>query len=323
MSAKHPLPPIELMQRVGRIDDAEVSTAYETIGRESRERIVRLLPNDWAWEGKRFLDFGCGAGRTLRHFLVEAENAEFHGCDIDAKSIDWLTEHLVPPLHVFQSHEEPGLPRPDGFFDFAYALSVFTHLTDHWAGWLLELHRVLKPDGLLLATFLNEPTWAEFGRGRWDEERTGMLVTKKWNPWDSGGPIVFHSEWWIREHWGRAFDVLELERSDPDDVGQGAALLRARPVRLSPAELEQRADDPRELDALELNLEQLHAEAAELFSQLGAVTARNQHLSAELERVQAETALAQAELESISSSNSWRLTRPLRVGRALLRRTKR
>jgi SAM-dependent methyltransferase len=311
------------MQRVGRIDEPDVAAAYEAIGRESRERIERLLPRDWSWEGKRVLDFGCGAGRTLRHFLDEAERAEFYGCDIDAPSIAWLADRHSPPLHVFESGEAPSLPQPDGFFDLIYALSVFTHISDHWAGWLLELHRVLKPNGLLFATFLNEPMWAEFGRGRWDEERTGMLVTKEWNPWDSGGPIVFHSEWWIREHWGRAFDVLELERSDLDGGGQGAALLRARPVRLSPAELEQPADDPRELAALELNVEQLHAEAAELFSQLGALTAAHQHLSTELERAQVETDRVQAELESISSSNSWRLTRPLREGRAILRRTKR
>jgi SAM-dependent methyltransferase len=323
MSAEHPLPPVELMQRVGRIDDADVATAYDAIGRESRERIERVLPDDWSWEGKRVLDFGCGAGRTLRHFLAEAEQAQFHGCDIDAKSIEWMTDHLVPPFHVFQSHEQPGLPRPDGFFDLVYALSVFTHLTDHWAGWLLELHRVLKPQGLLFATFLNEPMWAEFGRGSWDEERAGMLVTKKWNPWDAGGPIVFQSEWWIREHWGRAFDILQLERAQPGGGGQGAVLLQAKPVELSPEVLEQPGDDPRERAALETNLEQLHAEASELYSHAQAVTASHQQLAADLERARAEIAMRETELASISNSHSWRLTRPLREGRAFLRKAKR
>jgi SAM-dependent methyltransferase len=323
MSAEHPLPPVELMQRVGRIDDADVGTAYEAIGRESRERIERLLPDDWSWEGKRVLDFGCGAGRTLRQFLPEAEHADLYGCDIDAPSIAWLADHLSPPLHVFESGESPGLPQPDGFFDLVYALSVFTHISDHWAGWLLELHRVLKPGGLLFATFLNEPMWAEFGRGRWDEERTGMLVTKKWNPWDAGGPIVFHSEWWIREHWGRAFDILQLERAQPGGEGQGAVLLQAKPAEPSPEVLEQPGDDPRELAAVETNLEQLHAEAAELYSHAQAVTASHQQLAADLERVQGEVETLDAELGSISNSHSWRLTRPLRAGRAVLRRAKR
>jgi SAM-dependent methyltransferase len=78
------------------------------------------------------LDFGCGPGRTPRHFLDEAEHAEFHGRDIDDRSIAWLSGHLSPPLHVFQNGEAPGLPLPDGFFDLAYGLSVFTHLGEHW-----------------------------------------------------------------------------------------------------------------------------------------------------------------------------------------------
>jgi SAM-dependent methyltransferase len=319
-----PLPPRELVQRVGKIDDPDVYAAYEAIGRESRERIERLLPEDWKWEGTRVLDFGCGAGRTLRQFLPEAKRAEFYGCDIDAPSIAWLATHLAPPLHVFESGESPSLPQSDGFFDLVYALSVFTHISDHWAGWLLELHRVLKPGGLLLATFLNEPMWAEFGRGRWEEERTGMLVTKKWNPWDSGGPIVFHSEWWIREHWGRCFDVLRLERTRPEaDDGQGAALLRAKPVRLTPAALEEPADDPREVVALQLNVDHLHAEAAELFAQVASLARPAQAHTEELERLRSDVDRLQAELDRISNSHSWRLTHPLRAGGAVLRRAKR
>jgi SAM-dependent methyltransferase len=330
MSAEPPLPPIDLMQRVGRIEEGDVPSAYDAIGRESRARIERLLPDDWTWDGKRVLDFGCGAGRTLRHLLGEAERAEFHGCEIDSQSVEWLLEHLVPPLDVFQSQEEPGLPRPDGFFDLVYAFSVFTHISDHWAGWLLELHRVLKPDGLLFATFLNEPMWAKFGRGRWDEERTGMLVTKKWNPWDNGGPIVFHSEWWLREHWGRAFDVVQLERTDVDGAGHGAVLLRRKAVTLSPRELEQPADDPREGGSLAANLEHLHAEAAELYAQLSTLTASREQLAGGLEhahsevgRLEGEEERLRAELAAISHSNSWRLTRPLRAGRAILRSAKR
>jgi SAM-dependent methyltransferase len=339
MSAELPLPPVDLMQRVGRIDDPDVERAYEAIGCCSRERIERLLPADWTWESKRVLDFGCGAGRTLRHFLDEAERAEFYGCDIDAPSIAWLEAHLSPPLHVFESGESPSLPQPDAFFDLIYALSVFTHLTDHWAGWLLELHRVLKPNGLLFATFLNEGMWADFGSGDWDEDRIGMNVTKSWNPWNSGGPIVFHSEWWIREHWARAFEVDLLEHRDPAESsgGQGAALLRRRAVQLGKGDLECPSSDRRELTAAQFNLEQLHREASELFARLTGereelaalhhnaddVRGDNRRLHEEVERRRIEIARLQAELASISHSRSWLLTRPFRSAGAAIRRFKR
>jgi SAM-dependent methyltransferase len=329
VSTRLPLPPPELVHRVGRIDDQDVAAAYEALGRHSRARIERLLPDDWSWDGKRVLDFGCGAGRTLRHFLDEAERAEFHGCDIDGPSVGWLKDHFSPPLHVFESGELPSLPQPDGFFDLIYALSVFTHLTDHWAGWLLELHRVLKPDGLLFATFLNEGLWPDFGRGPWDEDRVGMNVIKKWNPWDTGGPVVFHSEWWIREHWGRAFEVLFVERHDPAEAprGQGAALLRRRPLQLDAAELERAGNDARELEAARHNVDQLHQEASELFDQLSqgaesyAALAQNlEGLQVEVERLQAEVERLQAELARIAGSRSWRLTAPLRAMASAMRR---
>ena len=322
MSSGLPVPPPELIHRVGRIDDSDVIATYEAIGRGCRERIERLLPEDWSWEGKRVLDFGCGAGRTLRHFLDEAERAEFHGCDIDRPSIAWLEEHFSPPLHVFESGELPSLPQPDGFFDLVYAFSVFTHLTDHWAGWLLELHRVLKPGGLLFATFLNEPFWEIYGHGEWDEDRVGMNVIKKWNPWEAGGPIVFHSEWWIRAHWGRAFEVLFLERFDPVEApaGQGATLLRRREEQPTAEELKRPAGDPRELAAAQQNLEQLHQEADELFTWLSEVNDSHVALAHNLEELRAEVERLQAALTGMARSRSWRFTAPLRSAAAVLRR---
>jgi SAM-dependent methyltransferase len=326
-----PHPPAELMQRVGRIDDVDVAAGYEKVGRHCRARIERLLPADWSWRGKRVLDFGCGAGRTLRHFRTEAENAEFHGCDIDGASIAWLEAHLSPPFRVFQNSEEPHLPHQRGFFDLVYAFSVFTHLAESSAAWLLELHRILKPQGLLIATFLNEGSWPLFGSGEWDEDRIGMNVLRRWNPWDSGGPIVFHSEWWLRAHWGRAFDLLTVERYDPYEhesvqMGQGCVVMRPRPDPPDAGELTRPGTDPRELAALRFNLEQLQREADELFDQLSRTTEERAHLVGEVERLGSELGAAKKELamvndtlETIARSQSWRLTAPLRAGAAALR----
>jgi SAM-dependent methyltransferase len=322
-----PFPPPELIQRVGRIDAEDVEAGYDAGGRRCRKRLERLLPADWSWQGKAVLDFGCGAGRTLRHLLDTG--AELHGCEIDGPSVAWLNEH-VPELQVFQNAETPGLPRADGTFDLVYAFSVFTHVTEHWAGWLLELHRVLKPGGLLFATFLNEQLWPVHGTGPWDEDRIGMHVTKTWNPWEAGGPIVFHSEWWLREHWGRAFEILELERLDPEhEAGQGAVLLRRGEARPTEESLRRVSSDPREAPALELNVEHLHAEADELWRRYREVKAEydaaGDHyrpLEPELVRLRGEAERLERELGGVSRSRSWRLTAPLRAAGSLFRRAK-
>jgi len=121
--------------------------SYDRLGRELSLTVRAALPQDWSWRGKRVLDFGCGAGRVLRHFLAEAEGAEFWGCGIDGPSIAWLESALSPPLHAFHSGEWPPLPFEDNCLDLIYAMSVYTHLTDNWSAWMVDHHRILRPEG--------------------------------------------------------------------------------------------------------------------------------------------------------------------------------
>lgn len=303
MAGDAPYPPLPLANRVGSLEEAQDPYEfYDDLGRRARENIERALPSDWSFEGKTVLDFGCGAGRTLRHFLPEASTADFCGCDIDAESIEWLESNLSPPLRVFQNGPEPPLSAPDDTFDLIWAVSVFTHLAETWSSWLLELRRVLKPGGLLLATFMGEGMSELIAGEEWDEDRVGMNVLRYGQSWDLGGPMVLHSPWWIREHWGRAFDVLELR---PDGFatrarrGQGTALLRKNDTDVTREELE-RIDlsDPREAVALRHNLDTVQAEVADL------------RTAVDHYRGQADTLGRQ--VESFETSRSWRLTEPLR-----------
>ena len=286
MSGDHPYPPLELITRVGSREDSDDPIgAYEQLGAEKRAALVDLLPGDCSFEGKRVLDFGCGAGRVLRHFLSEAETAEFWGADIDAESIKWLQANLCPPLHALQSAVDPPLGLEHDSFDLIWSLSVFTHLTDSSLPWLLELHRLLKPQGLLIATYLG-PWHHELLTGEpWDEDRVGMNVLQHNRPWERGGPFVLMSDWWVQAHWGRAFEVVEVR---PWVRNQSWALMRKRDVELSVEDLERPADDAREYAALRHNLRQ----------------------------VQREVELAQsheAERGDYAGTLSWRVTRPLRA----------
>jgi SAM-dependent methyltransferase len=289
------LPPAELIGYVGHHDPARQVEDFELFGRRYRAAILDLLPPDWTFEGKRVLDFGCGSGRVLRHFLDEARVAELHGCDIDAGSIAWLQENLSPPLRVFRNGEEPGLPFPEGHFDLIWATSVFSVLTDTWSRWMCELHRVLKEDGLLIATFVGEGGSEFVAREPWVEDRVGMNVLAYGVGWEAGGPMVMHSPWWIREHWGRAFEILELRPRT--EWGEGMVAMRKRDTNPTPEALE-RIDprDEREILALRHNLRQVQREG-----------------------VHVREASA-AQLRALEDSVSWRLTRPLRGLARLLKR---
>lgn len=291
------MPPTELTRRVGApYDGSDGERIFDELGRLTRDEIIAMLPDDWSFVGKRALDFGCGAGRVLRHFLVEGEKAEFWGCDIDAPSINWLRANMVPPLQVFVNGEWPPIPQGDGSFDLIWAASVFTHLSSSWSAWLLEFHRVLAPGGVLLASFIGERTAISEAQD-WEEDRIGMNVLDGGLDYSEGGPIVLHSEWWIRAHWSRAF---EIERLDAPDGRQGWVLMRKRSVSLNVGDLEAVApDEPREVDALRHNIEQVER-------RVRALVLENRELA--------------SQMSELVESRSWRLTRPLRAARPRLER---
>jgi SAM-dependent methyltransferase len=98
------------------------------------------------------LDFGCSSGRVVRVLASAVPDVEWHGCDPILDAIGWAREHL-PGIHFERSPEYPPLPYGEGAFDFAFAISIWSHFSEQ-AGleWLRELHRIVKPGGRLLLT---------------------------------------------------------------------------------------------------------------------------------------------------------------------------
>jgi SAM-dependent methyltransferase len=304
-----PIPPPNLLHRIGPMGEKDAVGTYENSGRLHRRLLESVLPADWEWDGKRVLDFGCGSGRVLRQFAPESERAEFWGCDLDRPSLDWLEAHFSPSFHIFESGEEPGLPQADGYFDLIYAFSVYTHFTDNWAGWLLEHHRVLADGGLLFATFLGRGMLQPLTGEEWDEDKIGMNPLMYGYPWDRGGPIAINSPWWIRAHWGRAFEIIELQPVVEEGVpSHGVVLARKKPVSIGLDDLTRlEPDEPREIKSLRHHVEQLADETSRLRQAHDLLVAQVEDL-----RPRAEA------LEDLQRSRSWKLTAPLRRGKQYL-----
>ena len=156
----------------------------------------------------------------------------------------------------------------------------------------------------------------------------GMLVIKYGNPWSFGGPTVMHSPWWVRAHWGRAF---EIERLDPGALqgfrigGHDLAWLR-KPSTPPPTVPKLEAVDPgeeRELIAVETALKLTRSELCPLRDELFQVRGECEQAREEAGQ---QTLLAEdraLQLASIRTSQSWRLTRPLRAINSRLKSTHR
>jgi SAM-dependent methyltransferase len=116
--------------------------------------------------------------------------------------------------------------RDDDSYDLVYAFSVFTHITDAWVAWLIELHRVLSPGGWLIASFLGEGMSRAIAGEPWDPDRIGMNILQAHQNWNAGGPSVLLAPWWIREELERTVRGYEMSRS-----WRLTAPLRWRPFR--------------------------------------------------------------------------------------------
>ena len=103
----------------------------------------------------QILDFGCGCGRVIREFPSTTTAALF-GCDYNSQLIDWCASYLYCADFRVNGFEPPS-PYAADSFDFAYLISVFTHLpVSVQQAWLRELHRILKPGGYLIITLHGE-----------------------------------------------------------------------------------------------------------------------------------------------------------------------
>jgi len=95
----------------------------------------------------RALEFGCGAGRFLRHF--EKRFGEVWGVDVSALMIDLAKKYN--PQCKFHLNDTADLNFfPENHFDLVYSFLVLQHLPDESLiiQYVKEFMRLLKPGGL-------------------------------------------------------------------------------------------------------------------------------------------------------------------------------
>lgn len=157
------------------------------------------------------LDFGCGCGRIARRLALAAAPMpkRYVGFDLHAGMIGWANKRLAPrlPGFTFIHHNvfnpgfnpDPSLPRSaafpaeDGIVSLVLALSVFTHLTqDQAPPYLDEVSRVLRPDGVLLASFfLFEKTYFPMMQ----DFQNAIYI----NDTDPTNAVIFDRQWLLTE----------------------------------------------------------------------------------------------------------------------------
>jgi len=100
----------------------------------------------------RILDFGCGWGRMIRFFLADVNHENLFGIDCYPEALKAATKHNQW-CNFKLSNTMPPTDFKEESFDIIFLYSVFSHLSEEaHSKWVSEFYRLLKPNGLLIAT---------------------------------------------------------------------------------------------------------------------------------------------------------------------------
>lgn len=156
------------------------------------------------------LEWGCGPARIIRHLPgLLGPDTRIYGSDYNPETIQWAQQH-IEGIAFSKNELKPPLPFDDASFDFVYAFSVFTHLSESVGQeWIDELARVLKDDGIL------------FFKANGDQVAEYLLPREK-DVYDTKGFIqrgnqtegkkmfgAFHAPEYVRKHMLKPYTVLE------------------------------------------------------------------------------------------------------------------
>ncbi|MBN1953576.1 MAG: class I SAM-dependent methyltransferase [Anaerolineae bacterium] len=108
--------------------------------------------------GGVILDAGCGSGYSTRLLVETFQPSEVYAFDIMPEQVELAKQQGLPA--VVTVGDITAIDFPAQKFDAAFAFFVFHHAPD-WSQAIAEVHRVLKPGGVLLG---GEP------KGKHDEE---------------------------------------------------------------------------------------------------------------------------------------------------------
>jgi SAM-dependent methyltransferase len=196
-----PLPPLELMNRVGGRDPAHFLYVCD----QWAQVAGRLLRG-----GSHVLDIGAGCGKPARAFLHNPNVVEYVGLDVDIDLVNWsntwlrpasskrfLFAHLDVQSDTYASGnalraEDARFPLAEGHFDFVIAASLFTHLTAAAsANYLAQARLACRVGAQLLVSLHIEPTGGDCSGNtdRADYRREYFVELAEGAGWSLAAPL--------------------------------------------------------------------------------------------------------------------------------------
>jgi SAM-dependent methyltransferase len=219
-----PLPSARLVYLVSGQYNVE---AFYNNGIQGFECIKAVLRKNglYADTFKNILDFGCGCGRITRHWK-QLNRARIYGVDYNAGLLGWCRKNL--PFASYEINKPMSMLRRDsGVFDFIYAASVFTHLSEQpQTFWIQELKRVLKPGGIFLITVHGMTRLNQLPETEKRRFLAGKPVIVGRNFSGTNFCCVYHPEQYVKNNIARGFKLLDFLPGGAKDTNQDMYLFQ-------------------------------------------------------------------------------------------------
>ena len=186
---------------------------YKVSGELTAKFLTSVIENHFSEKNPlhSIYEWGCGPARVIRQLppLIKS-NVSFHASDYNPETISWCRQN-IPGIQFEINGLHPPLPYEESKFDFIYAISVFTHLSeDNGLAWANELYRVMKPGGVLLITTSGDKIYQHelLPDERKKYDAAGIVVRDKY---EEGKKmfLAMHSPRYVREKLLNRFEILE------------------------------------------------------------------------------------------------------------------
>lgn len=125
-------------------------TAYDT-WRYRREEHIPACLDSIEWSGRKVLEIGLGQGSESEQII--RRGARWSGLDLTPESVDRVGMRLAIRGLAYDDLKQGSavaIPWPEDTFDIVFSHGVLHHIPDI-ASAQAEIHRVLKPGGVLVA----------------------------------------------------------------------------------------------------------------------------------------------------------------------------
>ena len=110
---------------------------------KSKKDLINILMNKIGRKNLKILNIGSGTGVDLE---IMNRFGNIYIIDVNKKALDLIPSNLYSEKKVCDA---TALPYPNDFFDIVCSFDVFEHIENDKKA-VLEAHRVLKKNGLLL-----------------------------------------------------------------------------------------------------------------------------------------------------------------------------